>query len=148
MSLEDETNKNHGGISMKCLVVDDDDFNREYVMTLLSTVAECHEASGGEEAVAKFAGSLRGNSPFDLIVLDIMMPGMSGHESAREIRSIERDHGVPAGNGVKIVMLTALNSPQDAIESFYSVQSAAYVVKPVSRDKLFDIMSKLGLLRK
>jgi two-component system, chemotaxis family, chemotaxis protein CheY len=141
------TKHNHGGTSMKCLVVDDDDFNRDYVMTLLSGVAECHEACSGEEAVAKFADSLQDNSPFDLILLDIMMPGLSGHESARQMRLIERTHGVPAGNSVKIIMLTALNSPQDAIESFYSVQSAAYVVKPVSSDKLFGIISKLGLLK-
>ncbi len=133
---------------MKCLIVDDDEFNRDFVATLLNNIAECEEACDGHQAVAKFTGALDSDSPFDLILQDIMMPDMDGHKTAKAIRSIEREKGIPAGKGVKIVMLTALNSPQDAMESFYSVQSSAYVVKPVSREKLLDVISKLGLLKK
>jgi two-component system, chemotaxis family, chemotaxis protein CheY len=76
------------------------------------------------------------------------MPEMDGHEAARSIRSIEKERGIQGGERVNIVMLTALNSPQDAMESFCTAQSAAYLVKPVSKEKLSGIISKLGLNRK
>lgn len=133
---------------MKCLIIDDDEFNRSFVATLLCDVADCEEAGDGEEALAKFSSALESGSPFDLIFQDIMMPGINGHETAKAIRSMEKARGIKTGKGVHIVMLTALNSPQDAMESFSAFQSAAYVVKPVSREKLMDVITKLGLVSK
>ena len=133
---------------MKCLIIDDDEFNRDYVAALLGSEAQCEQARNGKEAVEKFVTALESNAPFDLVLLDIMMPDMNGHEIARAIRAIEKDHRLEAGKRVNIVMLTALNSPQDAMESFCTAQSAAYLVKPVSREKLSGVISKLGLNRK
>jgi two-component system chemotaxis response regulator CheY len=132
---------------MKCLIVDDEEFNRDYVAALLGNETECDHAGNGREAVEKFTCALD-NAPYDLILLDIMMPEMDGHEAARSIRSIERERGIQGGNRVNIIMLTALNSPQDAMESFCTAQSAAYLVKPVSKERLSGIISKLGLNRK
>ena len=133
---------------MRCLIVDDEGFSREFVATLLKDIAECEEAATGNEAVAKFTAAQEGGAPFDLILLDIMMPEMNGHDTAKAIRSIEKERGLDLNNRVKIVMLTALNSTQDAMESFCSAQSAAYIVKPVSRENLLGVISKLGLSRK
>jgi two-component system chemotaxis response regulator CheY len=133
---------------MKCLIIDDDEFSRDYVATLLGNEAHCDEACNGTDAVAKFACALESEVPYDLVLLDIMMPDMNGHETARAIRSIEKEHGLEVGKKVNIVILTAINSPQDAMESFCAVQSAAYLVKPVSREKLSGVISKLGLNRK
>jgi two-component system chemotaxis response regulator CheY len=133
---------------MKCLIIDDEEFNREFVATLLEGVAECDGATGGNEAVAKFCLALDGEAPYDLILMDIIMPDMNGHETAKAIRAIEKERGFEVGKRIKIVMLTALNSPRDAMEAFCSAQSAAYIVKPISREKLLGIISKLGLLKK
>jgi two-component system, chemotaxis family, chemotaxis protein CheY len=133
---------------MKCLIVDDDEFNRDYVASLLGNETEYEYACNGRDAVERFSDALESNAPFELILLDIMMPGMDGHEAARSIRSIEKERGLQGGERVNIVMLTALNSPQDAMESFCTAQSAAYLVKPVSKEKLSGIISKLGLNRK
>lgn len=133
---------------MKCLIVDDEGLNREFVATLLMGAAECEEAVNGSEAVTKFRAALESDVPFDLVLLDIMMPEMNGHETAKAIRSLEKEHGLDMGHRVNIVMLTALNSPQDAMESFCSAQSAAYIVKPVSKENLFNVITKLGLLKK
>lgn len=130
---------------MKCLVIDDEDFSRDFVVTLLSEFGECEEAAGGTEAIGKFTAALENNQPFDLIILDIMMAEMNGHETAKALRIIEKEHSVEINKKAKIVMLTALNSPEDAMESFFSAQSAAYIIKPVSREKLVEVISKLGL---
>jgi two-component system chemotaxis response regulator CheY len=133
---------------MKCLIIDDEEFNRDFAATLLEGLAECDGASDGNEAVAKFSQALEGGTPYDLILMDIIMPDMNGHETAKAIRAIEMERGFDVGKRVKIVMLTSLNSPQDAMEAFCSAQSAAYIVKPISKEKLLGIISKLGLLKK
>jgi two-component system chemotaxis response regulator CheY len=133
---------------VKCLLIDDEEFNRDFVATLLEGVAECDGAAGGSEAVAKFCLALDGEAPYDLILMDIIMPDMNGHETAKAIRTIEKERGFEIGKRVKIVMLTSLNSPQDAMEAFCSAQSAAYIVKPISKEKLIGTIAKLGLLKK
>ena len=131
---------------MKCLIVDDEAFCRDFVATLLSATADCHQASSGMEALERYNAALESEDPFDLVVMDIMMPGMSGHDAAKAIRHIEKDQK-PAKR-VNMVMLTALNSSNDAMESFCNAQSAAYQVKPVSKEGLFNVLSKLGLMKR
>jgi len=74
---------------MKCLIIDDDEFNRDFVATLLGNVAECDEAANSEEAVARFTEALQSDAPYDLIFQDIMMPGINGHETAKTIRQVD-----------------------------------------------------------
>jgi two-component system chemotaxis response regulator CheY len=133
---------------MKFLIVDDEATSRNMVATMLSTVADCDEAESGSDAIEKFRSAKEGDAPYDLIILDIVMPDMDGHATAKSIRSLEKEHGVPADKRVKIIMLTALNSPQDAMESLCNSQSAAYIVKPASRENLLGTINKLGLRKK
>ena len=131
---------------MKCLIVDDEVFCREFVAALLRSAAECHQASNGSEALEKYKSALAGDEPYDLIILDIMMPGMNGHDAAKAIRALEKVH-LP-DKKVSIIMLSALNSANDAMESFCHAQSAAYLVKPVSKEGLFNVIAKLGLIQR
>jgi two-component system chemotaxis response regulator CheY len=130
---------------MKCLIVDDEIFCRDFVATLLRDVAQCEQASEGKAALAKFTQVQQSAEPYDLVILDIMMPGLSGHDTAKAIRSLEKEQNL--AKKVHIIMLTALNSANDAMESFCEAQSAAYLVKPVSKDGLFKTISKLGLIK-
>ncbi|HBG05815.1 MAG: histidine kinase [Geobacteraceae bacterium GWC2_58_44] len=129
---------------MKCLIVDDEIFCREFVATLLRTTADCDQAGGGSEALDMYNRALASDEPYDVIIMDIMMPGMSGHDAAMAIRSIEKEQKID--KRVNILMLTALNSANDAMDSFCNAQSAAYLVKPVSKAGLFNVMTKLGVL--
>ena len=131
---------------MKCLIVDDEIFCREFVAALLQDLGECQQAGSGDEAIAKFSDALAAGDPYDLILLDILMPGMTGHDAAKKIRAIEKEH--KPDKKVHIVMLTSLNSANDAMESFCHAQSAAYLVKPVSKEGLANVVSKLGLAKR
>jgi len=67
----------------KILIVDDAAVNRELVRVLLQVFGhELAEAAGGAEAVAMAA-----ETPFDLILMDLQMPGLDGFAAAREIRA-------------------------------------------------------------
>lgn len=70
--------------------------------------------------------------PFDIILLDIIMPALNGIEVAREIRSFDKD--------VKLVFLTS--SAEYAIES-YSVKASNYLLKPIAPEALFACLGEL-----
>lgn len=70
--------------------------------------------------------------PFDIILLDIVMPLCSGIEAARELRDKDK--------AVKIVFLTA--SPEFAVES-YTVKASNYLLKPIDRHSLFTCLEEL-----
>jgi two-component system, chemotaxis family, chemotaxis protein CheY len=133
-----------GGLTVRCLIVDDEIICRKAVGLLLEEVAECDDAVDGSEAIAKFGQALKSCAPYDVVFVDILMPGMDGHETAKQIREVEKE--LSSGTKVKIIMLTILNSVNDALSSFCCADSVAYMIKPASEEKFVRTFKELGLL--
>lgn len=72
-------------------------------------------------------------APFDIIFLDMVMPLLSGMDTARELRQSDRN--------VKLVFLTS--SAEYAVES-YTVKASDYLLKPVSRERLAECLEELS----
>lgn len=72
------------------------------------------------------------NAPFDIILLDVVMPLLNGIETARELRQQDKT--------VKIVFLTS--STEFAVDS-YTVKASNYLLKPLEREKLFACLNEL-----
>jgi two-component system, OmpR family, KDP operon response regulator KdpE len=103
----------------RVLVVDDEPQIRRVMRTALTTAGyEVSDARSGEEAVEQL-----GEEKFDLILLDVNLPGMSGLEACRLIR---HDTLVP---DVPIIMLTVRNAEKDIVEAL-DAGADDYVVKP------------------
>ena len=132
---------------VKCLVVDDDVLGREFTLLYLEGIADCVTADNGLEAVEMFRTAFEEGKPFDLILLDLVMPEMDGNTAATKIRQIEKEWGVSVNDGVKIIVISSLNTPNDIMQSYVSAKSAAHLVKPIKPDKLITAMSKLGLIK-
>lgn len=108
------------------LVVDDDFVNRQLIYNILSMQNYAvFEASSGIEAL----NALESGGHFDLILLDIMMPRMSGYEVCQKIR--ERW----APNELPIIFLTAKNQEKDLVDAFSSGGND-FISKPVSKAEL------------
>jgi two-component system chemotaxis response regulator CheY len=131
-----------------CLIVDDDELGRELIAMYLAGVAECDMAENGAKAVVMFRKSITTGFPYDLILLDIMMPEMNGHTAAIEIRQIEKEFGIEINRGVSIVILSSLHTPADIIQAYVSARSAAHLIKPLKPEKLLKILEQLELVGK
>lgn len=131
---------------MKVLIVEDDFISRKLLQKVLSHYGECDVAVNGNEAVTAFRLSLEGDSEYDLICMDIMMPDMDGQQALKAIRAIEDERGVPDVQRVKVIMTTALDDPKNVVESLHKGGAAAYLAKPIDKARLLTEIRNLGLL--
>ena len=131
---------------MKCLIVEDDFISRRVLKELLSASFDCDIAVNGEEAITSFRLAHEGKRPYDLICMDIMMPGVDGHEALRRIRELEKEMGVPPHLEAKVIMTTALDDPRTVVQAYYKGGATSYIVKPVSKQKLMRELRILGLV--
>lgn len=132
---------------MRCLIVEDDFISRRILRELLKQRFDIEIAVDGEEAVTAFRMAHQAKQPFDLICMDIMMPKMDGREALRQIRRLEKELEVPANLEVKIIMVTALDDAKTVFDSFYQDGATAYLVKPVSKQKIARELRSLGLIQ-
>ena len=113
-------------MAQRILVVDDTPQNVKLFSDLLGAKGyEVDSAASGEEALAKIAAA----AP-DLVLLDVMMPGMSGYEVCRRIREN------PATALLPVVMATSLDPNEERVKG---IEAGAddFLSKPVNRPELF-----------
>lgn len=130
---------------MKSLIVEDDFTSRLLMQKFLAPYGESHVAVNGNEAIEAFTLAINSDEPYQLICLDIMMPEMDGHATLKEIRAFEENKGIMVGDGVKIIMTTALGDMDNkltAVKEFCD----AYLVKPIDRSKLLELIDSFGLI--
>ena len=107
----------------RILVVDDSPLMRAEIARILT--AEGHAVTEAGSGMA--ACSLVARQPFDLVTLDIEMPGLSGFETLRIVKAQHRD--------LPVVMISSLSSLKRAIEAI-RLGAYDYVSKPISPDDL------------
>lgn len=129
---------------MNILVVEDDFISRRLLCRYLEKTGNCDVAINGAEAVAAVHDALDNGEQYDLICLDIMMPGMGGQEALAAIRQLELEHGLQVGQGARVIMTTALEDHTNVRQAF-KASADGYVVKPIEKQKLFRLLGDLGL---
>lgn len=127
---------------MRILVVEDDFISRRLLCRYLETFGECDVAVNGNEALAVLRQALEAGEPYDLVCLDIMMPGLSGQETLQELRKLEAARGLESGT--KVIMTTALEDKESVAKAF-AAQADGYVTKPVDKRRFVETIRELGL---
>lgn len=107
------------------LVVDDQPENVEILVQALDEFYDVQIALNGAEAL-QIAQS---KSPPDLILLDIMMPGMDGYEVCHRLRSDEQTREIP------VLFISSLNQTSDLVRAF-QVGGLDYITKPFQREEV------------
>ena len=127
------------------LIVDDERLCRALLADILEPYGQCDFAYDGAEAIDAVRLALEDGAPYDLICLDIMMPGVSGHDALQAIRDVEAEHGLRGSDVAKVIMTTALRDSKHCIQSFRE-GCESYVTKPIAEAELLTRMQQLGLL--
>jgi two-component system chemotaxis response regulator CheY len=131
-------------MEMKCLIVEDDATSCKLLRVYLSAYGRCFESPNGLLAVEAVRQALEDDSPFDVILLDIMMPDMDGHQTLKEIRQLEKGFNLDPNRAAKVIMVTALGDAENIMLSFRNGANG-FIIKPVRDDALDKEMAKLGL---
>ena len=108
----------------RILIVDDEELNRDLMEAMIASFGHVPGlATNGLEALEKLT------SDFDLVLLDVMMPGMDGFEVAQKIRENQEINDIP------IIMVTGLSSQKDRLQAVKAGVND-FISKPVDRVEL------------
>jgi PleD family two-component response regulator len=116
----------------KILLVDDDKIQLTVSTMILKNNYELATARSGQEALRLV------NEGFipDLVLLDIIMPGMDGWETFQMLRSIDSIQSVP------IIFITSLQN-QNALKRAYELGASDFIMKPIIRMDLLNRIEKI-----
>lgn len=119
---------------LKIAVCDDDNAELSHITALLERYqAQKHIAARIDlfHSAMELMDALR-SANYQLLLLDILMPGFTGIQAARELRTFDSE--------TKIIFLTS--SPEFAVES-YRVDAFYYLLKPIRQGELFPVLDRL-----
>lgn len=111
---------------LRVLIVEDDHLQAELTVAALRHTTERPEvqvAVDGQHALNALRAGVVWRTGADVVLLDLRLPGLSGHEVLHEIRSDPRLHRLP------VIILSSSDRPQD-VDAAYDAGANAYVTKP------------------
>lgn len=130
---------------MRFLIVEDDQIQRKVYSRYVQTWGTADVAENGVIAVTLFKRAFLEEQPYDVVLLDIGMPGLDGQATLTEMRRIETINKRPLGCGAKIIMITALDEPEHVLRAFRE-HCDSYLVKPVIRADLEQELRRQGMI--
>jgi CheY-like chemotaxis protein len=125
--------------SLSVLVAEDNDINALLTRALLTRLDHHPEiAADGAAAIDCWQAAREAGKPYDLILMDVHMPGVDGLEAARRIRAIEAESGSPR---TRIIALTA-NAFDEDREACLAAGMDGFLVKPLDRERLAAVLAE------
>ncbi|MDB5376557.1 MAG: hypothetical protein JWR00_1003, partial [Rubritepida sp.] len=123
---------------LRLLAVDDVAANLSVLRALLATTGfELETVTEGAAALEVVAVAAREGRPFDVVLMDVMMPGMDGIEVTRRLRAMPG-----AAGRVPVVAITASAFPED-VAACRAAGMVAHLSKPVERAQLLRVLAGL-----
>jgi len=129
---------------MRILIVDDEMVSRTKLELIMEYFGDCQTAEHGEEALAAFHEAHQNRDPFDLLMLDINLPGMDGIKLLSAIRDAEKQLNIDRANRAKILIISSYRDKERIVAS---VQSGCddYIGKPFEMELIRQKLRKLGI---
>ena len=115
------------GRPLRILLAEDHPTNQRVVQLILTGVADLVTVDDGQQAIAAFA-----DNAFDLVLMDMQMPGMDGLAATRAIRALEAERGAPR---TPIVVLSA-NAMSEHLVQSTTAGADAHLGKPITAASL------------
>jgi len=128
---------------LRILISEDDPIGRRILELFLKPYGECVSAGRGDEALELYLNETDGEKPFDIILLDQIMPGLHGLEVLQAIRTYERERG--KRNATPVIMLSG-ETDANTIVGSQDLGASAYILKPVEESVLLRELQRLQLI--
>lgn len=128
---------------MKILIVDDEVISRKILVKNMEALGECVAVDDAQKGLAQIELAVKKSHPFDLVTLDVSMPGMDGKQLLQRIRKREVAAKIPRAERVKVIMVTARMN-MTTIKECIKIGCNGYLSKPVSKYQLFENLEKMG----
>lgn len=131
---------------LNVLTVDDDEVTQFHANQLLQPFGRVRMAYSGMDAIARVKESIACGENYQLILMDVIMPGLDGLTTVREIVGCYNESRIPLERRPKIVMLTSVDERDTQIDALYACGADHYMTKPLDSDTLTGILLELGVL--
>lgn len=130
-------------MKIKTLIIDDHHTSIAILEVMLADHCECAVATSGEKGIALFEQAYKEHEPFQVVLLDIIMPDMDGIETLKRLRAIERPFlSVPLyqgqSNRSRIIMQTSSENPKHLVDSYMKGKCSGFINKPYSREEIIE----------
>lgn len=130
-------------LHMKTLIVEDESIERRLIASMISKYSEFDYAEDGEEAVQKFILAAEGKTPYDLVLLDVLLPKFDGQTVLEKIRTIEDTENHFEAIRTKVVMITSISKHDEVMKDCGKLFDG-YVEKPVNPEILICQLREIG----
>jgi two-component system chemotaxis response regulator CheY len=131
---------------LNILIVDDSDAARAKAAAVLSEFGTIVEAENGRKGLKRFHQAI-GDNPFDLVVMDIVMPEMDGHAALKKLADYLVKYDIEPARHPKIIMISSLDDPSHVIEAQFEDGAHVYLTKPFDSQTLLEALVNLGLIQ-
>jgi PAS domain S-box-containing protein len=124
--------------NLSALIVDDSAMSRNICSEYLEELGcKTTEAANAQEAISKINRNIKANTPYDLCIIDMHMPGMTGEALGRTIKDN------PKMCDIKLIMVTGKGSLGDA-SRMQDIGFEAYLHKPLKKSDLVNCLSMMA----
>lgn len=132
---------------MKCLIIDDDNSTcAMFKMYFEKFNIKCDVATLGFDGINKFRESLDNFQPYDLLLIDIILPDINGKDVLENIRIEEDLRKLSENEKVKVILTTSLDDEENQkIKENLNSQYESYYVKSFTNEGLDKKLKDLGV---
>ena len=122
---------------MRILVVDDEVVSKAKLSKIMEQYGQCDSAANGGEALEMVEAALEEGQPYQLVTLDIAMPGMDGMEVLDRLRKLEQQK-----NHSSRILMVSSHAQRDLVSECIQFGCDDYLIKPIRPE---DIKKKLRI---
>lgn len=130
---------------MKTLIVEDEFTSKMQLRNFLKIFGDVDVVSTGKDAISYFRFALEDKYPYNLVCLDINLPGSSGHAILSEMRNLEELQITEKKEKAVVFMTTAYSSKENVLKAV-SGSCDEFLAKPITMDKLKPLLIKYKLI--
>jgi two-component system chemotaxis response regulator CheY len=131
---------------LRILIVEDSEFQRLHLKKILSGYGVCDQAENGDQAVEMARQALASGKFYDLIVMDILMPGTDGHAALKKIVEMQFSAGIDQDKKAKVIMLSSLSDPENILTAQFDEGADIYITKPYEPEIVVESLANLNLI--